>query len=213
MSARKKSATKPTKRPKQTRAQAPKIVRRTKSLEEIQAEGHGVCLSLNEICEEFGRDYETIKKRLHEVDVRPTGTRHGHPVYRLKDLMRLERTDAQGNTDPDKMRPAEQSAYYRAQRDRMELEKDLKQLYRCEDIEAEFARVFRVVTHELETLVDELERDVQPSPMVLTRIEDKLIVLRERMYRAISEGRTAGDVNGAHPSQAQHPVASWDVGP
>lgn len=185
--------------------------KKTKPLELLQAEGHGVCLSLTQMAEEFARDPETIKKRIVELDIRPTGKRNGFPVYRLRDLMRMERLDETGKLDPSKMRPAERSAFYRSENDRLTFERDCGLLFERHEIEAELAAVFRVVTQELDTLVDELERDVQPSPIVLSRIEDKLLLARERMYQAIAEGKTTSGALAA-PAPAKS-LGSWDVGP
>lgn len=185
--------------------------KKTKPIELIQAEGHGVCLSMSELAIEFGRDPDTIKKRITELDIRPTGKRNGYPVYRLRDVIRTERLDENGKMDPDKMRPAERSAFYRSENDRLTFERDCGLLYQRHEIEAELASVFRVVTQELDTLVDELERDVQPSPVVLSRIEDKLLLARERMYQAIAEGKTTSGALDAQPAAKR--LQSWDVGP
>lgn len=184
--------------------------KKTKPIELIQAEGHGVCLSMSELATEFGRDPDTIKKRIAELDIRPSGKRNGYPVYRLRDVMRIERLDENGKLDPDKMRPAERSSFYRSENDRLQFERDCGLLYLRHEIETEIAAVFRIITQELDTLIDELERDVQPSPVVLARIEDKLLALRERMYQAIVRGKA---ISGALDVPAARTVTSWEVGP
>ena len=51
-----------------------------------------VLLSVSEAAREFGYHRQTIAKRIAELGIRPSGTRNGHPVYRVRDLLRIERT-------------------------------------------------------------------------------------------------------------------------
>ena len=47
-----------------------------------------VLLSVSEAAREFGYHRQTIAKRIAELGIRPSGTRNGHPVYRVRDLLR-----------------------------------------------------------------------------------------------------------------------------
>lgn len=199
MSAKKKAAPKKRGRPPGSKnrypmGETPPKKRVRKTIEQIQAEGQGVTLTLTEIGEEFQRDYETVRKRITNLQILPTGKRGNFPVYRLKDLMRMERMDEEGQIDPNKLSLADQKAYWQAEKERLEVTKKKGETYTRPDIEEEWSRVFKIVTRELDTLVDTLERDLQPGLMILSRIEAKLDELRESMYQEIVKGATTQHV-------------------
>lgn len=216
MSVKKKAAppakkAKPRGRPKGSKnrypmGETPPKTRVRKTLEQLQEEGQGVTLTLTEISEEFQRDYETIRKRITNLQIIPTGRRGKFPVYRLKDCMRMERMDEEGMIDPNKLSLADQKAYWQAEKERLDVTKKKGETYTRPDIEEEWSRVFKIVTRELDTLVDHLERDLQPGPIVLSRIEAKLDELRESMYQEIVKGATTQHVM-MEPEPAALPAA------
>lgn len=77
---------------------------------------------------------------------------------------------------------------------RLDVERGL--LLRAEDVEAEWARVLKVISHELDLIVDEVERDVGASAVVLEKIEAKLDQIRQRMHDGIVNA-DAGAVSAA----------------
>lgn len=156
-------------------------------------------LSINQAAEEFGRDRATITRGVNRLGLLPAGERGGFPVYRLRDLMQIERKDADGNIDPDKLTPFERQAHFRAEAERMRLDVERQRLVRAEDVETEWARVLKVIALELDVLVDEIERDVGASPPVLQKIEAKIDLIRERMYRRIANPEPT-DAAGTVPS-------------
>jgi hypothetical protein len=145
----------------------------------------GVHLSINQAAQEFGHDRATIAKRVRELGLSPAGERQGHPVFRLRDLLTMERHGPDGDADPDKMSPFERQAHYKAESEKQRVNLARGQLMQREAAEVEWSRVLRVIALELDTVVDEIERDVGASQSVLEKIEAKLDVVRERMYESI----------------------------
>lgn len=156
-------------------------------------------LSINQAAEEFGRDRATITRGVNRFALVPAGDRGGFPVYRLRDLMQIERKDADGAIDPDKLTAFERQAHFRAESERMRLDVERGRLIKAEDVETEWARVLKMIAQELDVIVDECERDVGASPAVLEKIEAKLDLIRERMFGRVATPETS-DAAGAVPS-------------
>lgn len=170
---------------KAARAQAPKRSSKKRSADDPLPPG--VHLSINEAAAEFGKDRRTVTKRIVELGLRSSGERSGFPVYRLRDLLLMDRRDADGQIDPEKLPPMERLTYYKAETEKLQLNAERGETIRRADHEAEMSRVLKIVARELETVVDEVERDVGASPDVLAKIETKIDQIRERMYVGIRE--------------------------
>lgn len=145
----------------------------------------GVHLSIQQAAEEFGHDRKTIAKRIRELAIQPDGKRLGYDVYRLKDLLAIERATEAGKIDPDKLGPFERNAFYKSETERIELGKQVGSLLQREDVEQEWSRVMRLTAQELEIVVDEIERDVGAPGPVMEALERKLDVMREHLYQRI----------------------------
>lgn len=156
----------------------------------------GVLLSINQAATEFGHDRRTVTKRIAELAIAPVDKRNGAPVYRLRDLLEMERRSPDGAHDPDKMSPFERQAHFKAETERLKVDLERRELLRREDVETEWARVLRAVALELDTMVDEIERDVGASPLILEKIEAKVDVIRERMYESVVSGSDGEDQEG-----------------
>lgn len=146
------------------------------------AANRGVLLSIRQASEEFECDRTALSKKIRDAGLLPVA---GGEQYRLRDLLRVHRSGADGKADPDKMTPFERQAHFRGEAERMRVDLERGRLLRAEDVEAEWARVLKVVSHELDLVVDEIERDVGASAAVLEKIEAKLDVIRQRMYNGI----------------------------
>lgn len=165
--------------------------RAAKSLESLLEEGHGICLSLEQAALEFQRDRETIRRRIIDCKIKPVAIRSGFPVYALRDLLEMESMGPDGKVDPEKLRPFDRKAHYQADGERIKLQVLCKELLHRTDVEIEWGRVLKVVKQGLDTLVDVVERDVVPSPIVLERISRWVDQIREDMAEAITKGGPA----------------------
>lgn len=181
MAQKKKHAKPAVKKPAAKRAPA-KV---EKTIAETPPDAVGVLLSVSQASEEFGHDRRTITKRIGELGIRPAMERNGYSVYRLRDLMELERRGAEGKQDPDKMGPFERQAHFKAEGERLKVDQARGVLMVATHHQAEVARVLKVCVQELEAMTDEIERDVGASPIVLERIEEKIDRARQRMYDGI----------------------------
>lgn len=148
----------------------------------------GVHLSIHQASEEFGCDRGALTRKVQERSLAASGLRAGRPVYRLRDLLYAHLLTAEGKADPNKMTPFERQAHFKAISEQMRIETESGSLLRRDDVEVEWARVLKVIGQELDTIVDEVERDIGTAPDVLEKIEVKIDTIRTRMHAAITEG-------------------------
>jgi hypothetical protein len=147
----------------------------------------GIHCSLRQIAEETGLDRDTVQKRISAANVVPSGKRGGHPVYRLREVLKplMMGTD-DGRMDPDKLEPYQRQAHYKAELDRLKLEQETRELIPRIEAEQEQARNFRITALMLDTLPDIVERDCGVTPEVLARIERTVDECRETLYKQLA---------------------------
>lgn len=163
--------------------------------------GHGVHLSVSSISEELGSTRETVAKRLASAKVKPSGKRGGHPVYRLRDAIgACLVTGDDGSLDPDKLRPFERHAFYKAEREMLQLQVERAELIPSLEVEQKFAGLFKAIAEFFDTLPDVIERDCGASAMFLVKLEERLDQMREQLYTLVNETDTedagAAEVDG-----------------
>lgn len=122
--------------------------------------------------------------------------RDGFPVYRLRDLLEMDLRGPDGSIDPEKLNPFERAAWYKAERERLAVNAERGLTIERADHEREIARVLKIVAHELEVCVDEVERDIGATPAVLTKLEQKMDAIRERIYNGIVADDDVEDEDG-----------------
>lgn len=148
----------------------------------------GVHLSVSSISEELGATRETVAKRLAAAKVKPSGKRGGHPVYRMRDaIAACISTGVDGEVDPDKLKPFERHAFYKAEREKLQLEVERAELLTSLDVEQRFAATFKSIAEFFDTLPDVIERDCGANGMMISKIEERLDQLREQLYTQITE--------------------------
>lgn len=134
---------------------------------------------------------ETVAKRLAAASVAPAGTRHGHPVYRIRQAaealldpaMRAE----DGDIDPKRLAPMDRNAWYQSEIRRLDLEMKCGQLLPAAEFEAEAARVVKTLVQFLETLGDQLERDVALSPEQVDAVNTAVSRQRAQLYELLTQ--------------------------
>jgi hypothetical protein len=148
----------------------------------------GVLLSIRQFADECGHDRDTVTKRVRAAGVAPAASRGGHPVYRLRELIQsvMVTTDG-GDIDPDKLKPFERHAFYKAEREKLQLEVERAELLTSLDVEQRFAATFKSIAEFFDTLPDVIERDCGANAMMITKIEERLDQLREQLYTEITE--------------------------
>lgn len=143
-------------------------------------------MSVRAFCDETGTDRDTTGKRLKEAGCKPTGKRGGHPLYRLKDMLRaVYVTNEDGQVDPDKLDPFKRRAFYQGELDKLKLGVERGELVPRIEVEQEQARTMKIVARFFDTLPDVLERDCGAAPILLAKIETRLDEVREEIYREL----------------------------
>jgi hypothetical protein len=156
------------------------------SVTEIPATG--IHCSMRQIAEECGLDRDTVQKRIAAANIVPSAKRGGHPVYRLRDVLKaVMLKDDGGRLDPDKLEPYQRQAHYKAELDRLKLETETRELIPRIEVEQEQARTMRIVALMFDTLPDIIERDCGVPGDVLARIERTVDDCRERLAKQLAE--------------------------
>lgn len=155
-------------------------------------------LSVRRLSEEFGMARETVTKRLANSNVRPAGSRQGHPVYRIKDaaqaLLDSSMTGADGEIDPAKLSPQDRNAWYQAEGRRVDLEARTGQLIPAGEVHEQFALLVKTVNGVLDTLPDTLERDKRITPAQVEYVIAVKDQLKRDLVRMVTEEDPAEDV-------------------
>jgi hypothetical protein len=146
----------------------------------------GVHISAQAYAEETGVDAETVRARLRDLGAQPSGEFRGFALYRLRDLHRALMSAAGGHVDPDKLPPFQRHAYYKAERERLNLQVEQRELIPVIEVERDSANVYKLVAQTLDTLPDVLERDCALTPDVVARIEAALDGARNELRAAIA---------------------------
>lgn len=155
----------------------------------------GVHLSIRAFADETSMDRATVVRRLAAANIQPSGKRGGHPVYRLRDLLQAAVvTTDEGDLDPDKLKPFERHAWYKAEREKLQLQVERGELLSSLHVEQRYAALFKSVSEMFDTLPDVLERDCGATPMQLAKIEQRVDEVREELYSHLVE--TADDDAG-----------------
>ena len=148
----------------------------------------GVLLSQKQFAEETGRDRETVGRRIKAAGLQPIGKRGGYPVYRLRDLIQAAFvTGDDGQPDPDRLDPFARHAFYKGEREKMQLQVERAELLPSLEVEQRFAAVFKTVSEALDTLPDIIERDCAATPLQVERIQTRLDEVREDLYAQLTE--------------------------
>jgi phage terminase Nu1 subunit (DNA packaging protein) len=161
----------------------PELFARSESEANQVSNRSAVCLPITSLASEFGSSRETIRKILDDQNIKPEKSVGGYAVYRLRDVIKA--WAAPMTTDIERMAPHQRLASAKADEALLRLNTARGQLLRREDCETEWARVMKAIAHELDTMVDEIERDCATTPLILEKIESKIDIIRTRMHASI----------------------------
>jgi len=161
-----------------------------------------VLLSVSEAAREFGYHRQTIAKRIAELGIRPSGTRNGHPVYRVRDLLRIERTRDEGAGDPDALEPLVRRAHYQAETQKLRVNRTRGQLLERPAADREFARVVDVVLRALAALPAAVADAIAVTPPVREALEHEMEDIAARVT-AMLENAPQSQPEGAPDASPQ----------
>jgi hypothetical protein len=158
----------------------------------------GVNLSIRQFCEETSLDRDTTARKIKNAGLKPAGKRGGWPIYRLRDLLSsIYVTDEDGEFDPDKLDPFKRKAHYQAEHEKLSLQVQRSELLPRIAVEQEQARTTKIVARCFDTLPDIIERDCGVSPLIIAKIEQRLGMAREELYKEVIEIDAEEDADSA----------------
>ena len=143
--------------------------------------------SIRRLSDELGFARETIQKRLADAHVRPAGARSGNPTYLLKDVVAALVDHSAGvagdeDFDPRRLKPLDRRAWYQSEAERMSVETKAGQLIPAGEVEAEMAELARGFVQFLDTLGDQLERDVGLTAEQVDAVNKSIAKQRAALY-------------------------------
>lgn len=146
--------------------------------------------SLNQFSREFGIARETVAKRLSDANVKPSGERRGHPVYKVKDAsmaILLPQVTPGSFDNPDLMAPSDRRHWYASELDKTKLQREQGLLVSVEDCREQLVEVIMAGLPIFDSLADELERDFGLPPEIITKVEEKVDALRVKWADKLQE--------------------------
>ncbi|WP_367154666.1 DUF1441 family protein [Methylomonas sp. HYX-M1] len=147
--------------------------------------------SLNQLAREFGIARETVQSRLRSANINPNGERRGFPVYSVAQAAKaiLVPQTSLGVTlnDPDKMSPQDRAYWFKAEIDRVKLEREIGAAVYVNESREQMAVIAKTGLQVLETLPDILERDFGLDADVIAGVEARVDVLREQWANLLEE--------------------------
>jgi len=163
--------------------------------EVLEAHDRIVRLSIARLAEEFGMARETVSKRLAQANVSADGKRNGYPVYRLRDacpaILQPVGLGEDGEIDPRKLPPQDRNAWFASELRRLETELKTGQLVPAAELESSLADNAKTLVQFLETLPDQLERDVNLSPEQIEGMHASIDRARQGLYDRLVEVESA----------------------
>lgn len=154
--------------------------------------------NITRLADAFGMDRGTVRRRLREAGVVPSGQKNGVSVYALKDAGPALFGDVVTGTgaDPDEMHPKDRKDWYQSENERIKLEKEMRSLVPVEEVHREMSRLAKSIASSLDSLPDLLERDAGLPADAIDLVEGVTDNLREQMYRAIVDDEEELAANG-----------------
>jgi hypothetical protein len=145
-------------------------------------------VSISRLAELLGMDRKTVAKRLADFNVPPAGKRDGYPVYdgrQACEACLLPQTLAgeDGPLDPRQMKPMDRRAWYQSESERMSVETKAGQLIPAGEVEAGYADMARSFVQFLDTLGDQMERDVGLTAEQVEAVNKSIAKQRGDLYQ------------------------------
>lgn len=146
-------------------------------------------VSISRLAELLGMDRKTVSRRIADANIAPSGKRDGYPVYDGRKaceacLLPQSFGDESGPVDPRNLKPMERRAWYQSERERMAVEAEARQLIPAIEVQTEMAELVRTFVQFLDTLPDQLERDVAMTPEQIDAMGRAITKQRMSLYSA-----------------------------
>ncbi|MGL5285666.1 MAG: DUF1441 family protein [Aeromonas sp.] len=146
--------------------------------------------NVSTIAKMTGLHRDTIRKRLNEAGVKPCGKVSNAPVYHLPDAMQAifaQQVVSADRMDPDKLDPKGRLDWFKSEREKIALGREVKELIPSDEVRDDLARVLKTVAGFFESLPDKMERSRCFTPIQLEALEAACDDFREALYEEITE--------------------------
>ena len=143
--------------------------------------------NLTRIADAFGMNRGTVRKRIQAAGVRPSSVRKGVQHYALADVgpALFSEQLVVGGEDPNDLPPQERRAWYQSENERLKFEKETSQLVPLQDMQRDVSIMAKSIITMLDTLPDQLERDLGLTADTVQSIQDSCDAAREQLYTRI----------------------------
>lgn len=145
--------------------------------------------SINRLSSLFGLDRATVTKRIAKVS--PAGQRGGYDVYTVRDVApHLVERAAQSDPDaidPDKFIPRDRLDHYRAERERLKLQAEQRDVVPAAEVDRVLAAAFKSLSGSLDMLPDVLERECGLSVDAVQQCITAVDRARQALYDQLLE--------------------------
>ena len=143
-------------------------------------------LNISRLSEAFCLDRKTVRKRLNQAMVQPTGKRNGQPVYALADvgpaLFGIDSRPKSDKTNPDNMDPKARKEWFQSENERLKFQQSVGELIPEPHYRDDLATVFKLVVAFFESLPDKMERNRSFTPAQLGELENAIDIQRAQLY-------------------------------
>ncbi|WP_285331703.1 DUF1441 family protein [Vibrio parahaemolyticus] len=148
--------------------------------------------NITRIAEAFGLHRDTVRKRLKEARVKPSGKKSGVNIYALEDvgpaLFAAETSNkSEDDYNPNKMIPKDRKDFFQSERERLKYETEIGELIPEGDYRLDLAATLKYLVSAFESLPDNLERRYKMQPEALEYIETWADESRTYLYHGLLE--------------------------
>lgn len=142
--------------------------------------------NISRLAEAFCLDRKTVRKRLNQAMVRPSGKRNGQPVYALVDvgpaLFGATETPKSEKNNPDSMDPKARKEWFQSENERLKFQQNVGELIPEPAYRDDLALVFKLIVAFFESLPDKMERQRTFTPAQLQALENVTDAMRAQLY-------------------------------
>lgn len=158
---------------------------------EITRINEAFCWNLTRIAEAFGLSRDTVRKRIREAGVQPSGKRGNAPIYNLADvgpvLFQGDGYQAQTKYTPDELAPKDRKEWFQSENERLKFQREIGDLIPVGEYRDDLSQVLKQVVSFFESLPDRMERRRSFSAAQLEELERAADDFRTQLHRELLE--------------------------
>lgn len=168
--------------------------------------------SISWFADEFGLTRHSVRKKITDANVHPSGRQRGNPLYRVSDVAPYLVSAPGGNgeddplPDPDRMHPADMNAYWSAQKNKVETSRahdklmaERGQLLEYDHVEYGIAALLRTLREGLLVAGDLIDAEAGLSGKQRTILDEQIDLVLENLKSSAQQ--IQDDVTGDELSE------------